>query len=124
MQIRRREFFTLASASAVGSGASVILSGCEGLDYSARGEGTGVQVIGAIVVLARYHASQRQKAVAESKGHAVFVQAAEPEYKKRRTAIRTNSQTKIASAEKEYTKKVDSARSAHAQVVKSAGHKA
>ena len=41
---------------AVVLGALLAMAGCEGLHYSAAGEGTGFQIIGALVVLAKYHA--------------------------------------------------------------------
>jgi hypothetical protein len=60
------------------------LTGCEGLDYSARAEGTGIQVIGAVVVVAKYRASQRQKAIAEEQARRAFVELAlEPAYEAR-----------------------------------------
>ncbi len=62
----------------------IFASGCAGLDTSARAEGTGIQVIGAIVVLARHQASQRQKAAAERQARQVFVERAlKPAYEAR-----------------------------------------
>jgi hypothetical protein len=59
-------------------------AGCEGLDLSAKGEGTGIQVIGAVVVVAKYRASQRQKAIAEEQARRAFVDLAlEPAYEAR-----------------------------------------
>ena len=54
-----------------------------------RAEGTGVQIIGAVVVLARYRASAHQKAVAEQHARAAVVQAAKPAYQKRRASLQT-----------------------------------
>jgi transketolase len=89
----------------------VLMTGCKGLDYSARGEGTGVQIIGAIVVLAKYHASQHQKEVAEQKARAAYVAVAKPAYEKRRATVKQESGKRIARAERDYTKRIAQARS-------------
>lgn len=64
-------------------------TGCAGLDTSARAEGTGIQVIGAIVVLAKYQASQSQKAIAEQRARQAFVERAlKPAYEERAKKLR------------------------------------
>lgn len=64
-------------------------AGCAGLDVSARGEGTGIQVIGAIVVVAKYQASGRQKAVAEEKARRAYVDLAmKPAYEAKAKKLR------------------------------------
>jgi hypothetical protein len=68
---------------------AIFCAGCEALDTSARGEGTGIQIIGAVVVLAKYRASQRQKAVAENEARRAFVKLAlEPAYEARAKKLR------------------------------------
>ena len=95
-----------ACAALAAGSAAVMMTGCEGLDYSARAEGTGVQIIGAIVVLAKYHASPQQKAVAEKKAQAAFVAAARPAYQERRAAVQTSSKKKVAAVERDYSKRI------------------
>lgn len=92
------------------AGGGVLMTGCEGLDYSARAEGTGVQVIGAIVVLAKYHASQHQKMVAEQQARAYFVTAAKPGYVKRRATVQTSYKKKIETVERDYDKRIVTAK--------------
>jgi hypothetical protein len=92
--------------SAAGEGALLFLTGCEGLDYSARAEGTGVQIIGAVIVLARYRASPQQKAVAEQHARAAVVQAAKPAYEKRRAKLHAVSRTRIAATQRDYDKRI------------------
>lgn len=59
-------------------------AGCAGLDTSARAEGTGIQIIGAIVVLAKYRASQHQIQIAETKARRAYVELAlKPAYETR-----------------------------------------
>jgi hypothetical protein len=89
----------------------VLMTGCQGLDYSARGEGTGVQIIGGIVVLAKYHASQHQKEVAEQKARAAYVAAAKPAYEKRRATVKSESGKRIAQTERDYSKRIAQAKS-------------
>lgn len=89
----------------------VLMTGCKGLDYSASAEGTGVQIIGAIVVLAKYHASTHQKAVAEQKAREAFVAAARPAYEKRRATVKLDSSKRAGKIEREYTKRIANARS-------------
>jgi hypothetical protein len=86
------------------SGSAIFMTGCEGLDFSARSEGTGVQVIGAIVVLAKYKANAHQKAVAMENAHAALVAAAKPVYEKRRILVRDEAKKKIAAAERQYAR--------------------
>lgn len=54
-------------------GGGVFLAGCEGLDLSAEGEGTGIQVVTALTILAKYRASQAQKAAADLAARRAFV---------------------------------------------------
>lgn len=64
-------------------------AGCAAIDVSARGEGTGIQIIGAIVVLAKYQASARQKTVADGKARRAFVDLAmKPAYEARTKKLR------------------------------------
>ena len=64
-------------------------TGCAGLDTSARAEGTGIQIIGAIVVLAKYQASQSQKVIAEQRARQAFVERAlKPAYEERAKKLR------------------------------------
>ncbi len=65
-----RPFHTLTSLLLI---PALLTGGCAGLDTSARSEGTGIQIIGAVVVLAKYRASERQKAIAEEKARRAFV---------------------------------------------------
>lgn len=104
----------VAAASMAGGSAMILMTGCEGLDYSARAEGTGVQIIGAIVVLARYHASTHQKAVAEQQARAAFVAAAKPAYEKRRGTVKTDSVKRVEKVERDYEKRIARAKSAGA----------
>lgn len=68
---------------------SLFCSGCGGLDLSARGEGTGIQIVGAIVVLAKYKASGRQKAIAEEKARRAYVDLAmKPAYEAKAKKLR------------------------------------
>jgi len=106
---RRKILKDALAASFAAGGTSWFLSGCEGLDYSASAEGTGVQVIGAIVVLARYHANARQKAVAEQRGRAAVVRYAKPAYEKRRAVVHESSRKKIETASHDYDKRIASA---------------
>jgi hypothetical protein len=54
-------------------GGACLLAGCEGLDLSAEGEGTGIQVITGLTILAKYRANQAQKMAAEQAGRRAFV---------------------------------------------------
>jgi molecular chaperone GrpE (heat shock protein) len=100
---------TVAAAIAA-SGSAMVITGCEGLDYSAGAEGTGVQVVSALVVLAKYKANGRQKAAAEASARAISAAALKPVYEKRRAKVREESQQKIAATEREYARKIDAAR--------------
>jgi hypothetical protein len=107
MKVLRTWLLLLAlGMSAAGEGALLFLTGCEGLDYSARAEGTGVQIIGAVIVLARYRASPQQKAVAEQHVRTALVQAAKPAYEKRRASLHAASRTRIAATQREYDKRI------------------
>lgn len=55
---------------------AIFSSGCASLQTSASQEGTGIQIVGAIVVLAKYQASQRQKEAAEARARQAFVERA------------------------------------------------
>lgn len=112
--IRMRCCCFIAAASLAGGGATMLMTGCKGLDYSARAEGTGVQIIGAIVVLAKYHASTHQKAVAEQQARAAFVAAAKPAYEKRRVTVKLDSVKRVEKVERDYEKRITRARSAPA----------
>lgn len=80
-------------------GAAVVLGGCEGLDYSAAGEGTGVQIIGAIVVLAKYHASPHQMEAVRSQASRLVLAAAKPAYEKRRRSLEAQVRKAIPPAQ-------------------------
>lgn len=108
--IRSKSVCLLAAASIAGGGTTVLMTGCEGLDYSARAEGTGVQIIGAIVVLAKYRASQHQKAVAEQKARQTFVTAARPAYEKRRVTVKLNSIKRVEKTEDDYARRIAKAK--------------
>ena len=95
--MKRRDFF---ATTALG-GSAVYLTGCEGLDYSARSEGTGIQIIGAIVILARYKASQSQQNVAQVRAAKAYVEVAvKPAYKKQEVALKKKESTAQATAKK------------------------
>ncbi|TLD69541.1 hypothetical protein FEM03_16405 [Phragmitibacter flavus] len=115
MKARVRKFHQLCAvlvgASMVG-GPCLCLTSCEGLDYSAGAEGTGVQLLGAVVVLAKYRASERQKAIAEEKARAVVARMVKPAYVERRAQVTSNSAKKIQSTQKTYDKKIATARPA------------
>lgn len=84
------------------AGGGLLLTGCQGLDFSAAGEGAGVQIIGAVVVLARYRATAQQRAVAEKRTRELVAAAVRPAYQNRRVAIEEESKKKIAAIEREY----------------------
>ena len=119
----RKLFCAVAAISLTAGGTALLFTGCEGLDYSARGEGTGVQIIGAIVVLARYHASAHQKEVAEHQARAVFVASAKPEYVKRRATVQTTYRKKQEAVEQDYNKRISTAKPKPAHVVTAPGSK-
>ena len=107
MRVLRNRLLCIALGVIVASeGALLFLTGCEGLDYSAQAEGTGVQIIGAVIVLARYHASAHQKAVAEKLARAALVQAAQPAYEKRRASLQAASRTRLTAAQRKYDKRI------------------
>ena len=91
---------------AVGAGSLTLFTGCAGLDYSAQAEGTGVQIIGAVIVLAKYHASPKQKAVAEQHARAAVVQAAKPGYEKRRASLHATSAKKLEATRQDYDRRI------------------
>lgn len=71
IDVSRRRFL-----ATVGAGAAGILPACQALDRldtSAAAEGTGIQIIGAIQVLAKYRATPRQATLAEQKARRAFV---------------------------------------------------
>ncbi|MFN0128954.1 MAG: hypothetical protein ACKV19_19960 [Verrucomicrobiales bacterium] len=68
-----RPVYTTAAALLI---PAIFSSGCASLQTSASQEGTGIQVVGAIVVLAKYQASQRQKETAEARARQAFVERA------------------------------------------------
>ncbi len=110
MFTRRDQVACIVVAMAVaGTGACLTMTGCEGLDYSARSEGTGFQIVGAIVVLAKYHASNRQKAEAEARARRALAQAATPAHERRRAAAQADSRRKIAAVEKDYNRRISQA---------------
>jgi hypothetical protein len=110
MFTRRDQVTCIVVAMAVaGTGASLTMTGCEGLDYSARAEGTGIQIVGAIVVLAKYHASNRQKAEAEERARRALLHAAKPVHERRRAAAQADSRKKIAAVEKDYNRRISQA---------------
>lgn len=80
----------LYSATAAVLIPALFATGCASLDTSARAEGTGIQVIGAIVVLAKYQASEKQKAAAESRARQAFVEhALQPAYQARAKKLKS-----------------------------------
>jgi len=99
----------VAAVTAI-SGGTVLITGCEGLDYSARSEGTGIQIVGAIVVLAKYKADAHQKAVAEAEARAAYAAAVRPVYEKRRAKVHAESQARIADTERAYARKIEAVR--------------
>ena len=112
MFTRRDQVTCVVVAMAVaGSGAVLTMTGCEGLDYSARSEGTGIQIVGALVVLAKYHANNRQKAAAEEQARKALLHAATPQYERRRTAAQAETRKKIAALENEYDRRISRAKS-------------
>jgi hypothetical protein len=90
----------LASLAGLGAGSVLVLPGCESLqalDTSARGEGTGIQIVGAIIVLAKYRASQRQRSIAEQKSRRAFVdRAMRPALAAEKKKVQTRRQSQIA----------------------------
>ena len=86
------------------------MTGCKGLDYSAGAEGTGIQVVGAVIVLAKYHASNRQKAAAEEQGRKALIKAATPQYERRRTAAQADARKRIAAVETDYNVRIAQAK--------------
>ena len=68
---------------------SLFSAGCSSIDTSAQAEGTGIQIVGAIIVLAKYQASQNQIVVAEARARQAFVQLAmKPAYEARAKKLR------------------------------------
>ncbi len=108
--LRTRVLCATLAVSMTGSSALVFLTGCEGLDYSARGEGTGVQIVGAIVVLAKYHASAHQKAVAEQKARTAVAQYVRPVYTERRAARQDSSRKRIVATTESFDKRIATAK--------------
>jgi hypothetical protein len=107
MSARRIQTACIAGVTVITVAANTFfMAGCEGLDYSARAEGTGVQVVGAIIVLAKYRANAQQKAVAEQQARAYFAKAAKPEYQKRRTKVQAEMKEKIAATERAHARKI------------------
>src|SRR5207253_9945171 len=101
-----RLFFVAIGHCAAGVGLLALFTGCAGVDYSAQAEGTGVQIIGAVIVLAKYHASATQKSVAEEHARVALVQAAKPAYEKRRASLHATSAKKVEAARKDYDKRI------------------
>lgn len=89
-----------------GSAVTVAMTGCEGLDYSAQAEGTGIQIVGAIVVLAKYHASERQKQVATQRAREAVTDIVAPVYKQKRTVVKADAKKKVESANRVYEQKI------------------
>ena len=111
MFTRRNQIACAVLAMAVaGSGAALTMTGCKGLDYSAGAEGTGIQVGGAVIVLAKYHASNRQKAAAEEQGRKALIKAATPQYERRRTAAQADARKRIAAVETDYNVRIAQAK--------------
>jgi len=82
-----RQVYSVAAAMLI---PALLGTGCAGLDTSARAEGSGIQVIGAIVVLAKYQASQKQKTAAETHARQAFVERAlQPAYQARAKKLRS-----------------------------------
>jgi len=92
----------------------VWFAGCDTLDQldqSARAEGTGVQIFGAITVIARYHASASQTRIAEDRaGKAYVEQALKPAYEKRKRSLESAAKEKARDTERTYRKKIARAR--------------
>lgn len=110
MSIRRDQIAcAVVAISVAGSGAMLTMTGCTGLDYSAHAEGTGIQIVGAIVVLAKYHASERQKAFAEEQARKLLLQVAKPHYERRRAAVQDVTKKKIAALEGDYDRRIANA---------------
>lgn len=87
-------------------GTGSLFTGCAGLDYSAQGEGTGVQILGGVIVLAKYHASAKQKAIAEQQARAVVARAAKPAHDKRRAGVHADSAKKIEATRRDYDTRI------------------
>jgi hypothetical protein len=68
-------------------GGVLMLAGCEGLDLSAEGEGTGIQIVTALTILAKYRASQAQRAAAEQSARRAFVALAMKPAMRKETAV-------------------------------------
>lgn len=100
----------LVAVSMVGGPGLFLLTSCEALDYSAGAEGTGVQLIGAVVVLAKYRASEKQKAIAEERARAVVLRAVKPAYVERRARVTSMAEKKIQSTRKTYDRQIASVR--------------
>ncbi|MGI8604508.1 MAG: hypothetical protein ACR2OZ_16170 [Verrucomicrobiales bacterium] len=104
--LTRRE--CLAGFGSLAGVSALTLTGCEALqqlDTSARGEGTGLQIIGALVVLAKYQASNRQKTVAEQKSRRAFVdRAMKPALAAEKKKVRVRHERKLDTAKKEFAR--------------------
>jgi len=78
----------------------LLVGGCEGLrqlDTSAAAEGTGVQIFGAVVVLARYRANEQQKRSAIETAESAYVrEVLGPAYKSRAEEISRQRDVQLA----------------------------
>ena len=101
--------------SVIGTGAVFVLSGCtkdrlaeleKNPMFSASHEGTGFQFVGIVKMIAIYHASGHQKAVAEEQARKVFLYAAKPDYERRRAETQAQARKKIADLEAGYAKRI------------------
>src|SRR5437870_4315969 len=84
------------------SGGTMLMTGCRAIAIAAIAGGAAA----AVVVLAKYHASNQQKAVAEETARKTFIQAAKPDYERRRAAAQAEARKKIADIEGTYGKRI------------------
>jgi hypothetical protein len=113
---RDRIVRTTTALVAAGACVAISITGCADLEksdfarstgmFSASQEGTGFQIIGAVVVLAKYHASKHQIAVAEEQARKATLRFVKPHYEQRRATAQSASRKKIADTEKDYDRRI------------------
>ncbi len=106
--MNRQEFFKVAG---FGGASCLGFSGCESLDTSAAAEGTGIQFVGLVRVLAKYEANPRQRQVAETRASTAYVkQALQPAYEKRKATLETTHQAKVRQVQRTQARQISQAK--------------
>lgn len=80
---------------------ALFCTGCGAIDVSAKTEGTGIQIIGAIRVLMQYKASQNQVVIAEARARRAYVEVAmKPAFEERAKKLRKTAASRPMSPRK------------------------